>query len=194
MPGRSPEIGNGNPTPVLLPGKSHGQRSLVGYSPQGRKRVRHNESTKQQQYSWSHLSPLESLPLSTVWKVESESESHSGVSDSFQGQNTGVGTLSLLQGIFPIQGSNPGLPHCRRLLYQLRHKGSPLKSWSSIKFTCTIKIVSHQILPTFKYRLRSSFLRTSPDQSHFLGLSSTVLPTATKKPTPSNQTLWTLGI
>ena len=37
------------------------------------------------------------------------------------GQNTGVGSLSLLQGIFPTQGSNSGLPHCRRTLYQLRH-------------------------------------------------------------------------
>ena len=35
--GRSPGEGNGNPTPVSLPGKFHGQRSLVGYSPQGRK-------------------------------------------------------------------------------------------------------------------------------------------------------------
>ena len=41
------------------------------------------------------------------------------------GQNTGVGSLSLLQGIFPNQGSNPGLPHGRRILYQLNHKGSP---------------------------------------------------------------------
>ena len=41
------------------------------------------------------------------------------------GQNIGVGSLSLLQGIFPTQGSNPGLPHCRRILYQLSHKGSP---------------------------------------------------------------------
>ena len=41
------------------------------------------------------------------------------------GQNTGVGSLSLLQGIFPTQGSNPSLPHCRQILYQLRHKGSP---------------------------------------------------------------------
>ena len=40
-------------------------------------------------------------------------------------QNTGMGSLSLLQGIFPTQGSNPGLPHCRRILYQLSHKGSP---------------------------------------------------------------------
>ena len=36
------------PTPIFLPGKSHGQRSLVGYSPWGRKRVRHNFATKQQ--------------------------------------------------------------------------------------------------------------------------------------------------
>ena len=41
------------------------------------------------------------------------------------GQNTGVGSLSLLEGIFPTQGSNPGLPHCRQILYQLSHKGSP---------------------------------------------------------------------
>ena len=40
------------------------------------------------------------------------------------GQNTGVSGLSLLQGIFPTQGSNPGLPHCRQILYQLSHKGS----------------------------------------------------------------------
>ena len=48
------------------------------------------------------------------------------------GQNTGVGSLSLLQGIFRTQGSNPGLPHCRQILYQLSHKGSPGQSqiWS----------------------------------------------------------------
>ena len=36
-------------------------------------------------------------------------------------QNTGVGSLSLLQGIFPTQGLNPGLPHCRWILYQLSY-------------------------------------------------------------------------
>ena len=41
------------------------------------------------------------------------------------GENTRVGSLSLLQGIFPSQGSNPSLPHCRQILYQLSHKGSP---------------------------------------------------------------------
>ena len=41
------------------------------------------------------------------------------------GQNTGVGSLSLFQGIFPTQGSNPGLLHCRWIFYQLNHQGSP---------------------------------------------------------------------
>ena len=41
-----------------------------------------------------------------------------------QGQNTGVDNCSLLQGIFPTRESNAGLPHHRRILYQLSHKGT----------------------------------------------------------------------
>ena len=44
---------------------------------------------------------------------------------SSPGQNTGMSSLSLLQGIFPTQGSNPGLLHCRRILYTLINHGSP---------------------------------------------------------------------
>ena len=44
---------------------------------------------------------------------------------NFPGKNTGVGCHALLQGIFPTQGLNPGLPHCRRILYQPSHQGSP---------------------------------------------------------------------
>ena len=52
------------------------------------------------------------------------------------GQNTGVGSLSLLQGMFPTQGLNPGLPHCRQILYQLSYQGSPfedlhVKTWAT---------------------------------------------------------------
>ena len=47
------------------------------------------------------------------------------------GQNTGVGNLSLLQGIFPTQGLNPGLSHGRRILYQLSHKGSEWAFWAN---------------------------------------------------------------
>ena len=64
-----------------------------------------------------------------------ESEIHSVAPDSLQphgvyspwnspGQNTGVDSLSLLQGIFPIQGSNLGLPHWGWIIYKLSHKGS----------------------------------------------------------------------
>ena len=70
-----------------------------------------------------------------AWRttVKSESEIHSVMSDSLRppwtwnspGPNTGVGSLSLLQGILPTQGLNSGLPHCRLILYQL----SPNSQW-----------------------------------------------------------------
>ena len=81
--------------------------------------------------------PKYSTPFSAIVNRNLKwSESCLVVSDSLQphglyspwnspGQNTGVGSLSLLQGIFPTQGLNPGLPHCRQILYQLSHKGSP---------------------------------------------------------------------
>ena len=51
-------------------------------------------------------------------------------------QNTGVGSLFLLQGIFPTQGSNPGFSHCRWILYQLSHKGSPgILEWVAYPFS-----------------------------------------------------------
>ena len=52
------------------------------------------------------------------------------------GQNTEVGSLSLLQVIFPTQGWNPGLPHCRQILYQLSHEGSPrMLEWVTYPFS-----------------------------------------------------------
>ena len=50
------------------------------------------------------------------------------------GQNTGVGSLSLLQGISSTQGLNPGLQHCRRLLYQLSYQGHPAEKAEGSKF------------------------------------------------------------
>ena len=46
-------------------------------------------------------------------------------SSNFPGKNTGVCCHFLLQGIFPTQGSNPGLLHCKQILYRLSHLGSP---------------------------------------------------------------------
>ena len=84
---------------------------------------------------WSHPS-CSRMEQTWASQLGSESESHSIISNSLRphglyspwnspGQNTGVVSLSLLQGIFSTQGSNPGLAHCRRVLYQLNHKGSP---------------------------------------------------------------------
>ena len=49
----------------------------------------------------------------------------SSVHGDSPGKNTGVGCHALLQGIFPNQGWNPGLLHCRWILYCLSHQGSP---------------------------------------------------------------------
>ena len=76
-----------------------------------------------------------------------ESENHSIVSYSLwpcglyspwnsPGQNTGVGSLSLLQGIIPTQGLNWDLPHCRQSLYQLSHQGVVSKVYANFKFLC----------------------------------------------------------
>ena len=48
-------------------------------------------------------------------------------------KNTGVGSLSLLQGIFPTQESNQGLLPCKWILYQLSYQGSPSSSLSTDK-------------------------------------------------------------
>ena len=55
---------------------------------------------------------------------------------NFPCHNTEVGSLSLHQGIFPTQGQNPGLPHCRWILYQLSHKESPrIVEWVAFPFS-----------------------------------------------------------
>ena len=85
--------------------------------------------------------------IHTQPKVEAVKECRSVMSDFLQphglhspwdspGQTIGVDSLSLLQGIFPTQRSNPGLPHCRQILCQLSHKGSPwILEWVAYPFS-----------------------------------------------------------
>ena len=68
----------------------------------------------------SHVKVVQSCPTLELQGLYSPWDS--------PGQNTGAGSLSLGQGIFPTQGSNPGLPYCRRILYQLSHKNFHLSS------------------------------------------------------------------
>ena len=102
--------------------------------------------------SWLRVEPTSSVsPALQAGSLPTEpsgnpSESHCVMSDSLWpyglyspwnslDQNTGVGSLSLLQGIFPTQRSNPGLPHCRWILYHLSHQGSPrILEWVASSF------------------------------------------------------------
>ena len=60
----------------------------------------------------------------------------SSVHGDSPGKNTGMGFHALLQGIFPTQGLNPGLPHCRWILYHLSHQGSPgILEWLAYPFS-----------------------------------------------------------
>ena len=60
----------------------------------------------------------------------------SSVHEDSPGKNTGVGFYALLQGIFPTQESNPGLPHYRQILYHLSHQGSPrILEWVAYPFS-----------------------------------------------------------
>ena len=60
--------------------------------------------------------------FATPWTVASKAPLSMGI---LPGKNIGLGCHGLLQGIFPTQGSNPGLPHCGQILYRLSHQGSP---------------------------------------------------------------------
>ena len=67
---------------------------------------------------------LVAQPCPTLWDPMDCSPPGSSVHGDSPGKNTGVGCHFLLPGIFPTQGLNPGLPHCRQILYRLSHQGS----------------------------------------------------------------------
>ena len=106
----------------------------------------------------------------TFWPFSniSESESRSVTSDSLRphglcsswnspGQNTGVGSCSLLQESFPTQGSNPGLPHCRWILHQLSHQGYIL-SLSQYLHHNNPFLILFFLLPIWKLKLMLRWL------------------------------------
>ena len=103
------------------------------------------------------------LLISSSLVDESESESRSVVSDFLRpqglyspwnspGQNNRVGSFSFLQGIFPAQGSKPGLLHCRQILYQLSH--------SSVQFSHSV--VSDSLRPHESQHTRPPCLSPTP--------------------------------
>ena len=74
---------------------------------------------------WQPTPVLVTQLFLTLWDPMDCSPLGSSVQGDSPDKNTGVGCHALLQGIFPTQGLNPGLLHCRQILYHLSHQGSP---------------------------------------------------------------------
>ena len=123
-------------------------------------------SQPRDQTQMSHVSCIGSrfFTTSSTWKAQFSSVqfSRSVVSNSlwphglkyarllcpwdFPGKNTGVGCHFLLQGIFPTQGSNPGLLHCRQTLYPLSHQGSSVFGAPQIKSFTVSPTICHEVM------------------------------------------------
>ena len=82
------------------------------------------------------------------------------VSGDSLGKNTGVGCHALLQGIFPTQGSNPGLPHCRQVLHCLNHQGSP-----GTAYKYRISAATLDLLTSTKSPSDSQYIKVSETQT-----------------------------
>ena len=148
--GRSPGEGNGNPLQYsCLENPMDGGAWWATVHGVAKSRTRLSDLTLTFHsvcYSSERKAVLPSFINVRTKVSENESESRSVVYNSLQphglyspwnspGQNTGVGSLSLLQGIFPTQGSSPGLPHCRWILYQLRpREAQRTVEYSGVRF------------------------------------------------------------
>ena len=85
-------------------------------------------------YYYQFSSVAQSCP--TLCNSVDYSPAGSSVHGDSPGKNTWVGGHALLQGIFPTQGLNSGLPHCRQILYHLSHPGSPrMLEWVACPFS-----------------------------------------------------------
>ena len=126
-PDKSTEVGaisfsKGLPNPGIKPvSPAAAGRFYTTLSP-GKPQNSNNKNITLKMHDW--ILSLLALKWSESLSVTSNSLWPQGLYSPWDspGQNTGVGSLSLLQGIFPTQGSNPGLSHCRQILYQLSHK------------------------------------------------------------------------
>ena len=99
-------------------GDGEGQESLEGCSPWGHKKLEWSSRSDQiRSVAQSCPTLCDPMDCSPPGSVHGDSP----------GKNAEIGCHILLQGIFPTQGSKPGLPHCRWILYHLNHQGSSLE-------------------------------------------------------------------
>ena len=119
--------------------------------------------------------------------------SGSSVHGDSLGRTAGVDCHALLQGIFPTQGSNTGLLHCREILYHLGHRGSPLPSlspfvhfnlWVQYPRAFCLLSLRHVLCSSYRPQSRcalhrpasSAFPGTAWNPSHFRAISSLAFP------------------
>ena len=130
---RSPGAGHGNPFQYSYLENPHGQRSLGSYSSWG-----HKESDTPETFTFYKLCLVTQYRPTLCVHMDCSSSGSSVHGDS-PGKKTGMGCHTLLQGIFPTQGSNPGLLHCRQILYWLSHQEGMKKR----EFGNTIKTLTN---------------------------------------------------
>ena len=86
----------------------------------------------------------------------------SSVHGDSPGKNIRVCCHALLQGIFPTQGLNPGLLHCRWILYHLGHQGSPQFRSFLMLVKVTLKSIAHCLQVDISWGLFSSCIHSAP--------------------------------
>ena len=108
-----PQVSSGNWEPSKLGNKQEQFAEVVD--------EKESESVKSLSHVWPFATPQTVAPrLLCPW--------------DFSGKNPGVGSISRLQGVFPTRGLNPGILHCRQILYHLSHQGSPIYTKCPISY------------------------------------------------------------
>ena len=97
------------------------------------KRLEKNDTCMAKKHMDRYSLCLVSQSCPSLCKPMGYSSPGSSVHGISQGKNTEMGCHTLFQGIFPTQGLNPGLPHCRQILYHLSHQASPKCSLQKCK-------------------------------------------------------------
>ena len=120
--------------------------SLQPYGPEPARLLCYWRFSRQEYWSGLPCPPPEDLPNLGIEPRSLTLQADSLPSEpSGKPMNTGVGSLSLLRGIFPTQESNQGLLHCRQILYQLSHKGSPrILQWVAYPFSSGSSLLRNQ--------------------------------------------------
>ena len=135
--GRSPGEENGNPLQYYClenpMDRGAWQAAVYGVA-QSRTRLSNFTSLQQDELFCCVIIPFSSVAQLCSTLCDPIDCSLPGCPWHFPGNSTGVGCHFLLQGIFPTQGSNPGLPHCRQTLYSLEPPG---KSNLYLRFSAT---------------------------------------------------------